>query len=120
VSSSRAKSGCGDSWSFVKLLLATMHRISNAKPLGNIDYRVPVVDNLPYGCFFELRCVFGSLHLHFSNSDFENKIYLLIRVTHEEIRMIQNRLNNRARKKLEFKTPAEVFHQSLKRVALRT
>jgi IS30 family transposase len=38
----------------------------------------------------------------------------------EEIRMIQNRLNNRPRKRLGFKTPAEVFHQSLKRVALRT
>ncbi len=41
-------------------------------------------------------------------------------VTDEEIRMIQNRLNNRPRKRLRFKTPAEVFHQSLKRVALRT
>ena len=41
-------------------------------------------------------------------------------VTDEEIRMIQNRLNNRPRKRLGFKTPAEVFHQSLKRVALRT
>jgi IS30 family transposase len=40
-------------------------------------------------------------------------------VTEEEIRMIQNRLNNRPRKRLGFKTPAEVFHQSLKRVALR-
>jgi hypothetical protein len=28
-------------------------------------------------------------------------------------------LNNRPRKRLGFKTPAEVFHQSLKRVALR-
>jgi len=41
-------------------------------------------------------------------------------VTDEEIRMIQNRLNNRPRKRLGFKTPAEVFHQSLKLVALRT
>ena len=41
-------------------------------------------------------------------------------VSDEEIRMIQNRLNNRPRKRLGFKTPAEVFHQSLKRVALRT
>ena len=41
-------------------------------------------------------------------------------VTDEEIRMIQNRLNNRPRKRLGFKTPAEVFYQSLKRVALRT
>lgn len=42
------------------------------------------------------------------------------RVSDEEIRMIQNRLNNRPRKRLGFKTPAEVFHQSLKPVALRT
>ena len=41
-------------------------------------------------------------------------------VTDEEIRMIENRLNNRPRKRLGFKTPSEVFHQSLKRVALRT
>ena len=41
-------------------------------------------------------------------------------VSDEAIRMIQNRLNNRPRKRLGFKTPAEVFHQSLKRVALRT
>jgi IS30 family transposase len=41
-------------------------------------------------------------------------------VTDEEIRMIQNRLNNRPRKRLGFKTTAEVYHQSLKRVALRT
>jgi IS30 family transposase len=39
-------------------------------------------------------------------------------VSDEEIRMIQNRLNNRPRKRLGFKTPAVVFHQSLKRVAL--
>ena len=41
-------------------------------------------------------------------------------VSDEEIRMIQNRLNNRPRKRLGFKIPAEVLHQSLKRVALRT
>jgi IS30 family transposase len=41
-------------------------------------------------------------------------------VSDEEIRMIQNRLNNRPRKRLGFKTPSEVFHESLKRVALRT
>jgi len=41
-------------------------------------------------------------------------------ISDEEIRMIQNRLNNRPRKRLGFKTPAEVFHQSLKRFALRT
>ena len=31
-------------------------------------------------------------------------------VSDEEIKMIQNRLNNRPRKRLGFKTPAEVFH----------
>ena len=36
----------------------------------------------------------------------------------EEIIMIENRLNNRPRKRLRFRTPAEVFHQSLSRVAL--
>jgi IS30 family transposase len=40
-------------------------------------------------------------------------------VTEEEIKMIENRLNNRPRKRLGFRTPAEVFHQSLSRVALR-
>jgi len=40
-------------------------------------------------------------------------------VSDEEIRMIQNRLNNRPIKRLGFKTPAELFHQSLKCVALR-
>jgi IS30 family transposase len=40
-------------------------------------------------------------------------------ITNEEIKMIENRLNNRPRKRLGFKTPAEVFHQSLSRVALR-
>ena len=28
----------------------------------------------------------------------------------EEIKMIENRLNNRPRKRLAFRTPAEVFH----------
>jgi IS30 family transposase len=41
-------------------------------------------------------------------------------VTQEEIKMIQQQLNNRPRKRLGFKTPNEVFTQSLKRVALRT
>ena len=45
---------------------------------------------------------------------------LMNTVNEEEITMIQNRLNNRPRKRLGFKTPSEVFHQSLKRVALRT
>ena len=40
-------------------------------------------------------------------------------VDEEEIKMIQNRLNNRPRKRLGFITPAEVFHQLLSRVALR-
>ena len=40
-------------------------------------------------------------------------------ITEEEIKMIENRLNNRPRKRLGFRTPAEVFHQSLSRVALR-
>jgi hypothetical protein len=38
----------------------------------------------------------------------------------EEITMIQNKFNNRLRKRHGFKTPSDVFHQSLKRVALRT
>ena len=40
-------------------------------------------------------------------------------ITNEEIKMIENRLNNRPRKRLVYRTPAEVFHQSLSRVALR-
>ena len=40
-------------------------------------------------------------------------------ITDEEIKMIESRLNNRPRKRLGFRTPAEVFHQSLSRVALR-
>lgn len=40
-------------------------------------------------------------------------------ITDEEIKMIENRLNNRPRKRLGFRTPAEVFRQSLSRVALR-
>lgn len=40
-------------------------------------------------------------------------------ITDEEIKMIENRLNNRPRKRLGFRTPAEVFHQSMSRVALR-
>jgi len=41
-------------------------------------------------------------------------------VTREELTMIENRLNHRPRKRLGFKTPYEVFHDSLKRVAVRT
>lgn len=40
-------------------------------------------------------------------------------VTDEELTMIQNKLNHRPRKRLGFKTPHEVFHASLPRVALR-
>jgi len=40
-------------------------------------------------------------------------------ITDEESRMIENRLNNRPRKRMGFKTPSEVFHQSLSHVALR-
>ena len=43
----------------------------------------------------------------------------MTRITNEEIKMIENRLNNRPRKRLGLITPAEVFHQSLSRVALR-
>jgi IS30 family transposase len=41
-------------------------------------------------------------------------------VTQEELTMIENRLNHRPRKRLWFKIPYEVFHASLKRVAVRT
>jgi IS30 family transposase len=41
-------------------------------------------------------------------------------MTDEKIKMTQDRINHRPRKRLGFKTPHEVFHQSLKRVALRT
>ena len=41
-------------------------------------------------------------------------------VTEEELAMIENRLNHRPRKRLGFKTPHEVFHASLNRVASRT
>lgn len=44
----------------------------------------------------------------------------LFTVNDEEVTMIQNRLNHRPRKRLGYKTPYEVFHQSLNRVALRT
>jgi IS30 family transposase len=41
-------------------------------------------------------------------------------VTGDELKMIQDLINHRPRKRLGFKTPHEVFHQSFKRVALRT
>ena len=40
-------------------------------------------------------------------------------VTNQELRMIQQELNSRPRKRIGFKTPNEVFMQSLNRVALR-
>ena len=40
-------------------------------------------------------------------------------VTQEELKMIENKLNHRPRKRLGFRTPHEVFHESLNRVALR-
>jgi IS30 family transposase len=41
-------------------------------------------------------------------------------VTDEELKMIEDRLNHRPRKRLAFKTLYQVFHESLNRVALRT
>ena len=43
----------------------------------------------------------------------------MARIKDEEITMIENRLNNRPRKRLGYKTTVEVFHQSLSRVARR-
>ena len=40
-------------------------------------------------------------------------------VTKEELKMIENKLNHRPRKRLGFRTPHEVFHESLNRFALR-
>ena len=40
-------------------------------------------------------------------------------VSEKELKMIEHRLNHRPRKRLGFKTPYEVFYQSLNRVALR-
>lgn len=40
-------------------------------------------------------------------------------VTEKELKMIEQRLNHRPKKRLGFKTPYEVFYQSLTRVALR-
>jgi len=40
-------------------------------------------------------------------------------ITDEEIRMIENLLNNRPRKRLGFRTPSEVLNQSLNLFALR-
>jgi IS30 family transposase len=40
-------------------------------------------------------------------------------ITDEELTLIENRLNNRPRKLLGFKTPHEVFHASLNHIELR-
>jgi IS30 family transposase len=40
-------------------------------------------------------------------------------VSDDELRMIEDKLNNRPRKRLGFRTPKEVFEESLNRVALR-
>jgi hypothetical protein len=40
-------------------------------------------------------------------------------INNEEIKMIENRLNNGLLNRLGFKTPAEVFYESFSRVALR-
>ena len=41
-------------------------------------------------------------------------------VTDKELKMIEDRLNHRPRKRLGFKTPFQVFYESLNRVALHT
>jgi len=43
----------------------------------------------------------------------------LSNVTEKELKIIEHRLNHQPRKRLGFKTPHEVFYQSLNRVALR-
>ena len=41
-------------------------------------------------------------------------------VTDAELKMIEDPLNHRPSKRLGFKTPHQVFHESLNRIALRT
>jgi IS30 family transposase len=41
-------------------------------------------------------------------------------ITNAELKMIEDRLNHRPRKRLGFKTTHQVFHESLNLVALRT
>ena len=48
-----------------------------------------------------------------------SKKRLLSTVSDAELKMIQDRLNNRPRKRLGFKTPNVMFMQYLNRVALR-
>jgi transposase, IS30 family len=40
-------------------------------------------------------------------------------ITEEELKLVQDKLNNRPRKRHGFKSPAQLFNKSLKRVALR-
>ena len=40
-------------------------------------------------------------------------------ITEEELKLVQDKLNNRPRKRHKFKSPAQLFNKSLKRVALR-
>lgn len=40
-------------------------------------------------------------------------------ITLEELKLVQDKLNNRPRKRLGYKSPAQVFNKSFKRVALR-
>ena len=47
------------------------------------------------------------------------KIRCFDTVTHEEVQMIQDKLNHRPRKRLSFKTPDNIFYNSIKRRALR-
>jgi IS30 family transposase len=42
------------------------------------------------------------------------------KISDEEIRMNQNRSNNRTRKRLGMKTPAEDIYKTLKHIALKT
>lgn len=56
---------------------------------------------------------------HLSQIEYVPKKRQLANITGKELKMIENRLNNCPRKRLGFRTPAEVFHQSLSRVALR-
>ncbi len=44
---------------------------------------------------------------------------LLFAVTDEELKMIEDKLNYRPRKRLGFRTPHQVFHESMNRVVLR-
>jgi IS30 family transposase len=48
------------------------------------------------------------------------KKWPMFTVTHQEITMIGNRLNNRPRKRFGVKKPTEIFHQSHKTAALHS